>query len=72
MRMIVKSAEPASLAEYRGTVTPERLLSPKAEIFEDYRDKDTLRAFLVTEQRGLCCYCLGTIQLDLKSMRIEH
>ncbi len=52
MRTILKGREPASLTEHRAT--------PGAD-YDGYRDKDTLRAHLVAEQRGLCCYCLSRI-----------
>jgi uncharacterized protein (TIGR02646 family) len=63
MRTIVKRAEPASLAEYRAT--------PGAS-YDGFRDKDTLRSYLVNEQRGLCCYCLSRIRAEYNAMKIEH
>jgi uncharacterized protein (TIGR02646 family) len=63
MRTIVKLAEPASLAEYRA--------KPGAN-YDDYQDKGTLRSRLVTEQRGLCCYCLSRIRDEHNEMKIEH
>ena len=38
--------------------------------YDNYPDKDSLRAMLVNEQRGLCCYCMGRIRSD--SMKVEH
>lgn len=63
MRTIQKGREPSSLTEYR--------LVPGAN-YDDYRDKDALRAALVSEQRGLCCYCLSQIAADGAAMKIEH
>ena len=40
--------------------------------YENYGDKDGLRVALVTDQRGLCCYCMGPISPDRKKMKIEH
>jgi len=61
MRAIVKGVEPTSLAEYRCTLHAN---------YAGYRDKDILRTSLVTEQRGLCCYCLSRIPGS--GMKIEH
>lgn len=63
MRRIQKGREPASLTEHRAATGTD---------YENYRDKDTLRAHLVKEQRGLCCYCLSRIRADRESTRIEH
>jgi uncharacterized protein (TIGR02646 family) len=63
MRAIVRGAEPASLTQHR--------LTPHAD-YENYPDKDTLRASLVKEQRGLCCYCLSRIQPKAGRMKIAH
>jgi uncharacterized protein (TIGR02646 family) len=63
MRTILKRAEPDSLTEHR--------LTPGAD-YDNYRDKDTLRTYLVEEQRGLCCYCLARIRADREKMKIEH
>ena len=38
--------------------------------YDNYPEKDTLRKALVSEQRGLCCYCMGRIRSD--SMKVEH
>lgn len=63
MRPIRKGAEPQQLTEYRlrggGT-------------YGDFPDKQRLRAVLVAEQRGLCCYCLGRITREPGKMKIEH
>jgi uncharacterized protein (TIGR02646 family) len=63
MRTIRKRVEPNSLTEYRLTLHAD---------YENYRDKDTLRAHLVREQRGICCYCLARIPAEHGAMKIEH
>jgi uncharacterized protein (TIGR02646 family) len=63
VRAITKAAEPASL-------TAHRLRRPCD--YHNYAAKDELRRSLVTEQRGLCCYCLGRIQNEPTAMKIEH
>ena len=65
MRTIVKGREPASLTQHR--------LTPYCD-YDNYADddKNELREALVREQRGLCCYCMGRIRSDSKSMKIEH
>lgn len=63
MRTIVKGAEPASLAQHR--------LTPHSD-YDNYTDKDGLRAALVTEQQGLCCYCMGRIRNESDRVKIEH
>ena len=61
MRAITKGPEPTSLTRHRMTSHTH---------YDNYADKETLRQMLVTEQRGLCCYCMGRIRRD--SMKIEH
>ena len=63
MRAITKGLEPRSMTTYRQ--------SPHSD-YANYRDKDELRLALVTEQRGLCCYCMGRIRAERTSMKIEH
>lgn len=63
MRNIIKSPEPHSLTEYRAANPTD---------YNGYPDKDTLRASLVAEQRGVCCYCLSRIRAEIGSMKIEH
>ncbi len=63
MREITKSSEPASLTAHRKT--------PHSD-YDNYVPKDELRNALVTEQRGLCCYCMGRIHPAPASMKIEH
>jgi uncharacterized protein (TIGR02646 family) len=61
--MISKGAEPASLTAHRPT--------PHAD-YDNYADKEALRHSLVTEQRGICCYCMGRIHNGPDTMKIEH
>lgn len=63
MRRIVKGREPNSLTQYRQTAFAD---------YDGYPDKDALRESLATEQRGLCCYCLGRIHPDRIKMKIAH
>jgi len=63
MRGIAKGREPNSLVQHRA--------APGAD-FDGYRDKDTLRTHLVSDQRGLCCYCLSRIHAEPGEMKIEH
>jgi len=63
MRAITKGAEPASLTAHRKT--------PHCD-YDNYADKEALRQALVTEQRGLCCYCMGRIHNGRATMKIEH
>jgi uncharacterized protein (TIGR02646 family) len=61
----VKGDEPTSLTEHRAATSPD-------PDYETYRDKDGLRAYLVREQRGLCCYCLSRIRSEHDAMKVEH
>lgn len=63
MRQIVKGAEPASLTAHRQTLHCD---------YDNYGPKDDLRHALVTEQRGLCCYCMGRVHNGPTTMKIEH
>lgn len=63
MRQITKQVEPPSLTAHRQT--------PHAD-FDNYQEKDDLRASLVGEQRALCCYCMQRIYAARPSMKIEH
>ena len=63
MRQIAKGAEPASLTAHRQT--------PPCD-YDNYTPKDDLRHALVTEQRGLCCYCMGRVHNGPTTMKIEH
>ncbi len=60
MRRIHKRSEPRSLADHRrdgGT-------------YETYAKRDDVRATLLKEQGGICCYCMQRI--SLRNMRVEH
>ena len=63
MRAITKGPEPVSLTTHRQTAHCD---------YDNYAAKDKLRTALVTEQRGLCCYCMGRIRPEPASMKIEH
>ena len=63
MRAIAKGQEPQSLAAHRR--------APHSD-YDNYEDKDALRKALATEQRGLCCYCMGRIRHAANGMKIEH
>jgi uncharacterized protein (TIGR02646 family) len=63
MRAITKGAEPASLTIHRQTDHCD---------YDNYADKAALRDSLMTEQRGLCCYCMGRIHNGPDTMKIEH
>ena len=63
MRTIIKGAEPASLTQHRLTAHAD---------YDNYPDKIELRQSLVTEQRGLCCYCLSRIRPQAGFMKIAH
>lgn len=63
MRAINKKPEPASLTAHSKKLDAN---------YENYLPKDELRHALVTEQRGLCCYCMGRIRALRTEMKIEH
>ncbi|MBP2549687.1 uncharacterized protein (TIGR02646 family) [Neorhizobium galegae] len=63
MRAIVKGNEPACLTQHRAIDPTD---------YANYGGKTALRVALVSEQRGLCCYCMSPIAADGLSMRIEH
>ena len=63
MKTIVKRTEPTSLTQHRQTSHSD---------YDNYTDKDALRAALVAEQQGLCCYCMGPIRNEPGKMKIEH
>jgi uncharacterized protein (TIGR02646 family) len=63
MREITKGREPASLTAHRRT---------EHCAFDNYPDKEGLRHALVTEQHGICCYCMGRIHNGPLAMKIEH
>ena len=61
MRRIVKSGPPRSLGQHRRQAYSD---------YDNYPDKDALRDALVSEQRGLCCYCMARIRQN--EVRVEH
>ena len=63
MRAITKSREPLSLTAHRKTLHSD---------YDNYQAKDELRHSLVTEQRGLCCYCMRRVRPVAAAMKIEH
>jgi uncharacterized protein (TIGR02646 family) len=63
MRTIHKIIEPTSLTQHRNSAHAD---------YANYAHKDVLRAFLLKEQRGLCCYCLSRISADGQKMKIAH
>ena len=60
MRAITKDPEPMSLTVHRQT--------PHCD-YDNYAAKDDLRNALVSEQRGLCCYCMGRIHNEPTTMK---
>ena len=63
MRAITKGQEPRSLVEHRATAHCH---------YANFGDKDGLRAALVRDQRGLCCYCMSRVEATGTRMKIEH
>ncbi|GAB3350620.1 retron system putative HNH endonuclease [Lysobacter tyrosinilyticus] len=63
MREITKGPEPRSLSQHRATAHSN---------YANYNEKDSLRAALIREQRGLCCYCMTRIEPTGTAMKIEH
>lgn len=63
MRAITKGREPRSLVEHRANAHCD---------YANYADKDGLRAVLVRDQRGLCCYCMTRVEATGTGMKIEH
>lgn len=65
MKAIHKTSEPACLTQHRAQ--PH---SSYANLGD--QDKQKLREYLVSEQAGICCYCMGRVRADPDSMKIEH
>jgi uncharacterized protein (TIGR02646 family) len=63
MRTIIKGSEPKSLTTHRS--------SPHAT-YANYQNKADLRQSLVSEQHGLCCYCMRRIRKEDDTTAIEH
>jgi uncharacterized protein (TIGR02646 family) len=65
MRRITKGTPPPSLVAH----TKQRVPSP---VYGNYPDTDGLRACIVRDQGGLCCYCMRRIWPDGRRMKVEH
>lgn len=65
MRSIAKGKEPASLTTHRKTAHASYANYPASA-------KQELRVALVREQRGLCCYCMASIEASSTMMKVEH
>ena len=63
MRAITKGPEPQSLTTHR--------LAEHSD-YDNYTEKDDLRRALVSEQRGICCYCMERIHEGPTTMKVEH
>lgn len=63
MRTITKGPEPRTLVEHRATGHSD---------YANYADKDGLRAALLRDQRGLCCYCMTRVDTTATGMKVEH
>lgn len=63
MRAITKGLEPDSLTNHRASTHAD---------FDNYADKDGLRAALVSDQRSLCCYCMTRIKATGREMKVAH
>jgi len=63
MRAINKGKEPVSLTQHR---------SAPYSNYGNYPDAADLRESLVSEQRGICCYCLTRIRPTANAMKVEH
>ena len=63
MRPINKGDEPRSLIQHRKS---------KYADYDNYPDKAILRKAMLSEQRGLCCYCMGRIHDKQGQIKIEH
>jgi len=63
MKMINKGTAPNSLVEHR---------TREGGTYDNYSDKQAIRACLEREQRGICCYCMSRIKPTPAKMKIEH
>ena len=61
-----------AIAKGRNRRASRRIGRPQSCDYDNYADKDALRHALVTEQRGICCYCMGRIHNGSATMKIEH
>ena len=67
MRTIHKGQEPRSLTEHRRSSRDDFTAD-----YENYREKDDLRASLAAEQGYICCYCMQRIRPTREGMKVEH
>ena len=56
----------------RESLNDLRIPVPPLQVQDNYDDKDSLRAALVRDQRGLCCYCMTRVEATGTRMKIEH
>lgn len=63
MRNIQKQAEPISLRRHR---------KQQHASYATYEERNDLRASLVAEQHGICCYCMQKIRPTATGMKVEH
>jgi len=64
MRPIRKGEPPTELEQYKRNTANAS--------FQEFSAKESLRASLVREQSGLCCYCMCRIENSPRSVRVEH
>lgn len=69
MKWIRKGEEPTSFREWKASGNDDW-----APTWVDLRDpqKSALRARLIDDQGGLCCYCCARIENDRRSCHLEH
>ena len=66
MRQIIKSKEPKVLLQYRKTA------GATYNGFQSVERMKALRKSLVSEQGGICCYCMQRIRPTEDAMKVEH
>jgi uncharacterized protein (TIGR02646 family) len=66
MRQIIKGKEPGVLLVYRKTE------GSTYNGFQSVERMRTLRKSLVSEQGGICCYCMQRIRPTENAMKVEH
>jgi uncharacterized protein (TIGR02646 family) len=66
MRQIIKSKEPNVLLQYRKTA------GATYNGFQSVGRMKALRKSLVSEQGGICCYCMQRIRPTENAMKVEH
>lgn len=67
MRAIKKGTEPNSLAQHRSSSSGDYIAD-----YANYKSMGELRAALVAEQGGICCYCMKRIRATETDMKVEH